>query len=122
MAYTFTSPDGQPDQSWQTITLSLPPDSPIAVPVGRWERRDGHIVATYTPEELKLAVGVALQQQQAELEARLERELERLAAAGDATEADQLLAGCDALNAVYDRAAAALRDLELETIGGGDGD
>jgi hypothetical protein len=117
MTYTFTSPDEQPDQTWQTITLSLLPDSPLAVPAGRWERRDGHIVATYTREELKLAVGVALRQRRSELEARLQRELERLAVAGDGADADRMLADWDALSAAYDRVVATIRDLGFEAIG-----
>jgi hypothetical protein len=122
MTYKFTSPAEQLGRTWKTIALSLPPDSPLAVPKGQWERRNGHIVATYTREELKLAVGMALWQQRAELETRLRRGLERLATASDSAEADQLLAHWDALNAAYDRVVATIRDLGLEAIGDGDGD
>ena len=122
MAYNFTSPTEQPGRTWKTITLSLPPDSSLAAPKGQWERRNGHIVATYTREELKLAVGVVFWQQRAELEARLQRGLEMLATAGDSAEADPLLAHWDALNAAYDRAVATIRDLGLESIRDGDGD
>jgi hypothetical protein len=105
--YTFIPPEGkaalqaekhpgEADATWKTITLSLPGDTPLAVPAdpARWERRNGCIVATYTREELRLAVGLALEQKRAALEARLERGLEMLAwAAGrDAEEIEGLLA------------------------------
>ena len=122
MTYKFTSPTEQSGRTWKTITLSLPPDSSLGVPTGQWGRRNGHIVATYTREELKMAIGVALWQQRADLEARLQRGLELLATAGDSAEADPLLAHWDALNAAYDRAVATSRDLGLESIGDDDGE
>lgn len=67
---------------WQTITLSLPADTVMPAPAAQWEQRDGRIVATYTREELTLAVGPALEQKRRDLEARLEWSLEVLAAVG----------------------------------------
>ncbi|HEY74294.1 MAG TPA: hypothetical protein G4N99_13610, partial [Thermoflexia bacterium] len=41
----------------ETITLSLPADTSLAAPSDstRWKRRNGHIVAAYTHEELTVA-------------------------------------------------------------------
>jgi len=40
-----------------TITLSLPPDTPLPVPVGKWRRgRSKRIIATYTLLELAWAL------------------------------------------------------------------
>jgi len=108
MSYKFTSPGrtDAPGASWQTLTLSLPADTPLAIPPDRWERRDGdgRIVATYTRDELKLAVGLALEQKRAELEARLEQGLEVLAAAtGCDDEAKRLIEHWDTLIVEYDR-------------------
>jgi len=91
--------------TWEMITLSLPGDTPLGVPDGRWERRDGRIVATYTRDELKLAVGLALEQKHAELEARLAQGLEVLAAATgcDDDEAKRLIEHWDTLIVEYDR-------------------
>ena len=98
--------------TWQTITLSLPADTALAVPADprRWQRRDGLIIATYTREELTWAILLALEQKLRDLEARLEWKLETLAAATgcDAAEADQLLADWDALNAAYTATLTAL--------------
>ena len=59
---------------WDTITLSLPADTTLAVPAdpARWQRQDGRILATYTPEELTLSVKLALEEKRQELETRLE--------------------------------------------------
>lgn len=88
-----------------TITLSLPADTSLGVSNDptRWERRNGHIVAAYTREELAVAVGLALAKKREVLEARLARGLEvmRAATGRDDTEAERLLAHWDALNAEY---------------------
>jgi len=40
-----------------TITLSLPIDTPLPAPVGKWRRgRSKRIIATYTVEELAWAL------------------------------------------------------------------
>ena len=42
---------------WQFVTLVLPADTPLGVPAGRWRRlATGKIEATYTPDELALAI------------------------------------------------------------------
>ncbi len=101
-----------PGATWDTITLSLPADTTLAVPAdsARWERQDARILATYTPEELTLSVKLALEEKRRHLQTRLERELDVLAAATgcDDTQADQLLAYWDALNAEYTAAVTAL--------------
>jgi len=96
--------------TWKTITLSLPPDTAVPVPAGQWQRQDGRILATYTPEELTLSVKLALEEKRRHLQTRLERELDALAAATgcDDTQADQLLAYWDALNAEYAATVTAL--------------
>ena len=119
--YTFTPPKsgtfgtsavqedgveaGAQGVTWQSVTLSLPDDTPLPVPDDptRWERRNGRIIATYTRDELGTAVGLALEQKRAGLEARLERGLEVLAAATGCpdAEAERLLAHWDALDADY---------------------
>ena len=97
---------------WHAITLSLPADTPTPVPVGRWERQGDRIVATYTRQELALAVVLALQHVRHDLEARLERGLDLLSAAtGDDVEAHRLLAHWDALNAGYDHLMARIATL-----------
>jgi hypothetical protein len=85
------------------ITLSLPPDTAMPVPVGRWQRHEGRILATYTPAELGLAIELALEWKLADLEARLEYHLEVLAAATgcDDAQAERLLAYWQALDAEY---------------------
>ena len=92
-------------QAWDTITLSLPADTTLAVPAdpARWQRQDGRILATYTPEELTLSVQLALEEKRHHLQTRLERELDVLAASTgcDDAEAERLLARWDALNAEY---------------------
>ena len=95
---------------WDTITLSLPPDTPLPVPAARWQRQDGRFLATYTPAELSLAVALSLEQELADLEARLEYYLGALAAATgcDDAQAERLLARCDALNASYTATVTAL--------------
>lgn len=112
MSYNFTLPDldastPAPTQgtSWKTITLSLPGDTLLGVPAGRWERRDGRIVATYSRAELQAAVALALEQRRHDLETRLERGLEVLAEATGCQddEAGRLLMHWDALNAEYDQ-------------------
>lgn len=124
--YTFIPPEGkaalqverssgEADTAWRTVTLSLPGDTPLAVPAdpARWERRNGCIVATYTREELRLAVGLALEQKRAALEVRLARGLEMLArAAGDdAEEIERLLAHWEALDAEYIIVVEKLREV-----------
>ena len=96
--------------TWDTITLSLPPDTTMPVPAGQWQRQDARILATYTPEELTLSVKLALEEKRRHLQTRLERELDVLAASTgcDDTQADQLLAYWDALNAEYTAAVTAL--------------
>lgn len=44
--------------TWTLITLDLPPDTPIGLPRGRWERVDGRIRATFTRDELVVALGM----------------------------------------------------------------
>ena len=115
MSYKFTSPGrtDAPGTPWQTLTLSLPGDTPLAVPAGRWERRDGHIVATYDRAELRDAVGLALEQRRHGLEVRLARGLEVLAAATGCEDerAERLLAHWDVLSAEYDRVTAVLEEI-----------
>jgi hypothetical protein len=96
--------------TWKTITLSLPSDTAMPVPAGQWQRQDGRILATYTPEELTLSVQLALEEKRHHLQTRLERELDVLAASTgcDNTQADQLLACWDALNAEYAATITAL--------------
>ncbi len=95
-----------------TITLSLPADTSLAVPddPDRWERRDGHIIAAYTREELAVTVGLALEQKREMLETRLARGLAIMEAATgcNAAEAGRMLAHWDALNAEYAATAATL--------------
>jgi hypothetical protein len=90
---------------WDTLTLSLPADTVLAVPVdpARWQRRAGRIVVTYTREELALAVKLALEEKRHDLETRLEWALQILAAATgcDNAQAGRLLARWQALNAEY---------------------
>ena len=96
--------------TWDTITLSLPPDTTMPVPAGQWQRQDGRILATYTPEELTLSVQLALEEKRHHLQTRLERELDVLAASTgcDDAEADQLLAYWETLNAEYAATITAL--------------
>ena len=100
------------DAPWETIALSLPPDTPLAVPAhpARWQRRDGRTLATYTREELALAVRLALEEQRRDLEARLEWALELLAASTgcDDAQAERLLAHWETLNAEYTATVTAL--------------
>ncbi len=88
-----------------TITLSLPADTSLGIPNDPtcWERRNGHIVATYTHKELAMVVGLALEQKRARLEARLARGLEvmRAATGCDGAEANRLLAHWNILNTEY---------------------
>jgi hypothetical protein len=124
--YTFIPPEGkaalqverdagEEDAAWRTVTLSLPGDTRLAVPVdpARWERRNGRIVVTYTREELRLAVGLALEQKRAALEARLARGLEVLARAADRNteEIERLLAHWEALDAEYSALVEKLREV-----------
>lgn len=106
----------QVETCWQMITLSLPRDTPLGVPNGQWERSDGRIIATYTREELTVAVGLALEQRRHELVVRLERGLEVLEAATgcDDAEADRLLVHWDGLNAEYDQVVEAMRAVGLD--------
>ena len=115
--YEFTPPVKNviEKSSWETITLSLPADTPLAVPADpeRWKQHGGRIVATYTREELEQAVKLALEQKRAALEARLERGLEILAQASgcDDTKAEWLLARWDTIVAEYGRVMDRLRVL-----------
>jgi hypothetical protein len=124
--YTFIPPEGKAalqmekdpgdqDAAWQTVTLSLPGDTPLAVPAdpARWERRDGHIVATYTREELRLAAALALEQKRVALEARLARGLEVLVrvASRDTEEIERLLTHWEALDAEYSAVVEKLREV-----------
>ncbi len=43
---------------WTLITFDLPPDTPVGLPAGRWERVDGKIQVTFTREELVVALGM----------------------------------------------------------------
>ncbi len=73
MNYNFTLPNLETPTpptaqgaSWETVTLSLPADTPLAVPndPDRWERTaGGRILATYTRDELRVAVALALDRQ-----------------------------------------------------------
>jgi hypothetical protein len=108
MTYSFTPPEGRAC-GWrpicETVALSLPADTPLAVPSdpARWERRNGRIVASYTWEELRVAVGLALEQKREALETRLERGLDlmRAAAGCDDAEAERLLEHWDSLVRQY---------------------
>ncbi len=104
--------------TWEMLTLSLPADTSLGVPDGRWERRDGRIAATYNRAELRAAVALALEQRRHDLEARLEHGLEVLAAATgcDDAEAERLLAYWDALNAEYDRVMEPMRAVGLDGV------
>lgn len=107
------------DAAEETITLSLPADTSLGVPAGRWERRGGFVVATYTREELRLAVGLALEGKRVALEVRMACGLEMLRAAtgcADA-EAERLLAHWDTLNAEYDRVTAGIKAIDLDMPG-----
>ncbi len=99
----------------KAITLSLPGDTSMAAPgdPDRWERRDGRIVASYTREELTLAVWLALDQKREWLEDRLTRGMAVLqAATGQGEdEAERLLAHWDALTVEYGATLAALATL-----------
>ena len=101
-----------PGATWDTITLSLPADTTLAVPAdpARWQRQDGRILATYTPAELDLAMELALEWKLPDLEARLEYHLEVLAAATgcDDAQAERLLAYWQALDAEYTATVTAL--------------
>jgi hypothetical protein len=68
------------------------------------------ILVTYTPAELDLAMELALEWKLADLEARLNYYLDVLSASTgcDDTQADQLLAYWDALNAEYTATLTAL--------------
>jgi len=125
MSYNFTLPNLEAPTpasaqvpTWETVTLSLPGDTSLGVPAGRWERRDGRIVATYNRAELRAAVSLALEQRRDELVTRLERGLEVLAAATgcDDAEAERLLAHWDALNAEYDRVVETMRAIGLDGV------
>lgn len=97
-------------QTWETITLSLPGDTEMPVPAGRWERRDERIIATYTREELAWAMGLMLEMERCRLEARLERGLEMLeATTGDDARAEHLLKHWDTLNEEYAQVRETLR-------------
>ena len=102
-----------PSASWKT-TLSLPGDTPLGVPVGNWERGDGRIVATYTRQELVDAVGLAMEEKRAVIEARLEQYLTVLAEATgcDDAEAERLLSHWESLNAEYAHVMDRLQALE----------
>jgi hypothetical protein len=107
------------DTAEETITLSLPADTLLGVPAGRWERQGDRVVATYTREELRLAVGLALEGKRVALEVRVARGLEMLRAAtgcADA-EAERLLAHWDTLNAEYDRVMAGIKAIDLDMLG-----
>lgn len=88
-----------------TVTLSLPADTSLGIPndPARWERRNGHIIATYTRKELVVVVGLALEHKRERLEARLARGLEvmRAATGCDGVEANRLLAHWNILNTEY---------------------
>jgi len=43
---------------WSVITLDLPPNTPVGLPGGRWERIEGRIRAIFTKEELVVALGM----------------------------------------------------------------
>ena len=85
----------------------------MPVPAGRWQRRDGRILATYTPAELSLSVALSLEQEMADLEARLEYYLDVLAASTgcDHAQAERLLARWDALNTAYTATVTSLAAL-----------
>jgi hypothetical protein len=120
MKYTFTPPGetGDPCTIWRTISLSLPADTHLATPgdPDRWEQQDGRIIATYTPEELGLAVGLALEQKRAALEVRLERGLAVMEAATGCTDAraERLLRHWQALNDEYSRVLARIQEVNAD--------
>jgi hypothetical protein len=70
----------------------------------------GHILATYTREELTLSITLALEQMSADLEARLEWWLDMLAASTgcDDAQAERLLAHWETVNAKYTATVTAL--------------
>jgi hypothetical protein len=109
MKYFFTPPQST---FWETITLSLPGNTAMAVPADpeRWEQRSGRVVATYTRGELEQAVRLALEQKRVALRARMERGLEVLEAATgcDDGEAERLLEHWGKLDAEHDHVVAAL--------------
>ena len=46
--------------TWTEVTLDLPPDTPLALPRGRWRRlEDGTIRASFTRQELDMALALA---------------------------------------------------------------
>jgi hypothetical protein len=85
----------------ESITLSLPGDTPLGVPVGHWERKGKCIVATYTEEELAWALVLNLL-------ARLEHGLEVLSNATGEDRSERLLNHWDTLNRKYENILASL--------------
>ena len=87
MMYEFTPPpakahgppalEDKQSAAWGTVTLSLPGDTRMGLPPKHWERRGDRIIATYTSEELTLAL--ALHRVRHGVEIRPERDLVILA-------------------------------------------
>ena len=50
---------GTKENGEKRITLSLPGDTPVPVPGDQWQRVGDRIIATYSREELVIALGVA---------------------------------------------------------------
>lgn len=52
-----------PAPPWKEVTFDLPGDTPLALPGGKWQRLDnGAIRASFTPEELEIALDLAAYQ------------------------------------------------------------
>ncbi len=50
----------EPLLTWQTVTLDLPADTPLALPQGKWQRLGEETIrATFTCEELEIALRLA---------------------------------------------------------------
>ena len=50
---------GPKENGEKRITLSLPGDTPVPVPGDQWQRVGDRIIATYSREELVIALGMA---------------------------------------------------------------
>jgi hypothetical protein len=121
--YKFTPPPADDADTAEKITLALPADTEFGVPSDpeRWKRSNGQIVATYTHDELAWAVALALEQQRAEIEKRLERGLTVLRES-EGSDADELLAHWGRLNTEYEAVTSKLADVlqSLEESDGGE--
>jgi hypothetical protein len=103
---------------WEEITLSLPGDTPLAVPAdeARWERRNGRIVATYERHELAWAVVQELNRRLSELEGRLRRGRDVITEAEE-SEIGELREHWDALADDYARFMHLQNEIMLDELG-----